>query len=423
MTATEKILAQKIGKKEVKAGEVIQAGIDRIFIQEVGFASVFPEFSKLEKLGAKVWDPQKVVLIYDRFLPPSNVRAAELHRLMKNFAQEHDIVFYDIGRSGILHQLFVEQGYALPGHVIVGTDSHTTTHGAFGSFATGIGFTEAAYVISKGELWLRVPNSVKINITGTLGENMVGKDVFLFVAGYLGDDGALYKAVEWCGPVIDKLSISSRMTVANMTVEIGGKNAYLQPNPETLAYLEERSKQEYKVIESDADAAYDAVFDFDMTDVEPQVAIPNSPANVKPVSQVAGTPIDQVFIGSCTNGRFEDLLMAANVLKDRKVHPNVRLVVIPASQEIYGEAIKAGLLSTFVDAGAAVCTPCCGPCAGINNGILAADEVCIATSNRNFKGRMGDPNSKVYLSNAAVAAASAVAGQIINPNHKYFQSS
>ena len=415
MTMTEKILAKGAGKNVVSPGEVYQTKIDRMLFQEVGCASALPAFAKLEKIGAKVWDPDKVVIIWDRFLPPSNVKAAELHKTIQKFVEKYKVNFHDMGRSGILHQVFDEQGYAVPGDIVTGTDSHTTTHGAFGAFATGVGFTEGAYVLSKGELWMRVPKNIKINVRGKLDPTLVGKDVFLYVAGQVGDDGALYGAVEWGGPVVENMNLAGRITICNMTVEIGAKNGIMAPNEETLTFLKNRAKKKFEVTLSDPDAQYDEVLDFDITGIEPQVAVPHSIDNVQPVSKVAGTKIDQAFIGSCTNGRMEDLRMAAAILKGHKVHPHVRLIVIPASQEIFQQANNEGLLNLFVDSGAVVCTPCCGPCAGINNGILGADETCISTTNRNFRGRMGDPNSKVYLSNAAVAAASALAGEIADP--------
>jgi methanogen homoaconitase large subunit len=415
MTITEKILAKSFGQQEVLPGKIGVAKIDALMIHDLGWASILPMFEELEQVGGKVWDPAKVVTNWDRLIPPFRTADAELHKKVKQFCEKYKIQFHEMGRGGICHQFFPELGYAVPGETIVGADSHSTTYGAFGCFSSGIGWTEAAYVLSKGEMWLRIPKTIKVNVTGSLGDMIVGKDIFLYVAGQLGDDGARYKAIEWCGSVVERMSIDSRMTLSNMSVEMGAKNGIIEPNEETISFVKSRTKKSFEVLRSDQDAEYDAVYEFDVSEIEPQVAIPYSPANVRSVSEVTGTKIDQAFIGSCTNGRMEDLHMAASILKGKKVHSDVRLIVIPASQEIYCNAVKEGILDILVTSGALVCTPSCGPCGGLDRGVLAADEVCIATSNRNFRGRMGDPKSKVYLSNAAVAAASSVTGEIIDP--------
>ncbi|MFC1929816.1 3-isopropylmalate dehydratase large subunit [Chloroflexota bacterium] len=415
MTITEKILAKSFGKQEVEPGEVDIASIDVLMVHGQAASGVLAPFAELKEVGGKVWDPDKVVCMWDRRVPPDTIEMAMLHKEVKQFCRDNGIEFHEMGRGGVCHQILPELGYALPGQTIVGSDSHTCTYGAFGCFAAGIGATEATYVLTTGKMWLRVPKTIKINVTGWLGDIVVGKDVFLHVAGQMGEDGALYRALEWTGPVVERMSIDSRMTLGNMSVEVGAKNGIMEPNEETLSFVRPRARSSFEVIRSDPDAEYESVIDIDVSGLEPQIALPYSPANVKPLSQTTGVKIDQGFIGSCTNGRIEDLRMAAEVLKGKKVHPDVRLIVIPASQEVYANALKEGLLSTLLEAGAVICTPSCGPCCGFDRGILAAKEVCIASSNRNFRGRMGDPSSEVYLANAAVVAASSVAGEIADP--------
>lgn len=414
MTITEKILAKAFGKEEVEPAEIGDVKFDLLCVQDVPAPGILATFDELEQLGGKVYDPSRIVLCYTRKVPPTDSKSAEFHKQFKLFSQKHGIPLIEMGQGGIEHQVLPEQGYIVPGMTIVGSDSHTCTHGAFGCFSSGIGGTESAEVLLTGKLWIRVPKSIKINVVGHLGDMIVGKDVFLYVAGQLGDDGALYKAVEWAGPVVEEMSIASRMTLSNMSVEIGAKNGIIEPNEETLMWVRSRSKKQFEVVTSDYDADYDVVLQFDISCIEPQVAVPFSPANARSVSEVAGTKLDQVFIGSCTNGRLEDLRMAATILRGQKVHPDTRLIVVPASQEIYAEASKEALLTIFVDSGAIVGTPNCGACGG-QFGFLGDGEVCLATSNRNFRGRMGSPTSKVYLANAAVAAASAIAGEIVDP--------
>lgn len=415
MTITEKILSKSFGKNEVEPGEIGLAQIDLLMIHEMSASRLIPLFEELRKVGATVWDSSKVVMCWDHLLAPASIAEAELHKKVAEFCRNYNIVYYDLGRGGVGHQLFHEKGYVVPGETICGADSHNVTHGAFGCVAVGIGVTEATDVLVTGELWMRVPKSIKIIVRGKLGDMVVGKDVFLYVAGQLGVDSALYKAIEWAGSAVEEMGLSGRLTLTNMSVEMGAKNGIIEPGEETLKYVRARTRKPFEVVKSDTGARYDAIYEFDITELEPQVAVPYSPANGKPVSEVTGIKLDQVFIGSCTNGRIEDLRMAATILKGKKVHPNVRLLVIPASQEIYALAAKEGLISIFLDADASIFNPSCGPCGGAWCGTLGANEVGLYTNNRNFVGRGGDPSSKLYIANAAVAAASAIAGEIIDP--------
>jgi len=412
MTITEKILSRASNKKEVFPGDIIMAKIDVAMCNDIAAPSVISAF---REIADKVWDPQRVVFIMDHCVPAHNLWAATTARLVREFQKQQGIIFYEIGRGGIEHQVMHEKGHVRPGEVIVGTDSHTCTYGALGAFSTGIGATEMAGVLVTGELWFKVPASIKFNLIGKLPEMVVGKDIWLYIAGQIGADGALYKAVEYAGPLTGELSLDSRLTMCNMAVEISAKNGIFEPDEKVIEYVRQRTNKQFETVRSDADAEYEETFEFDVSNIEPQVAVPYSPANAKPVSEVAGIKVDQAFIGSCTNGRMEDLRMAARILEGRKVHSDVRLIVIPASHEIYRQATAEGILDVFLKAGAAVCYPSCGPCAGIDKGVLAADDVCISSTNRNFKGRQGHPESKTYLANAATVAASAVKGEIADP--------
>ena len=373
---------------------------------------------EMEAIGAnKVFDPDKIILVPDHFTPNKDVKAAENCKRMRTFARQQGIShYYEVGEMGIAHALLPEKGLVLPGDVVVGGDSHTCTYGAVGAFATGIGSTDLAAAMLTGQLWFKVPGSKKFIYHGLLQEWVDAKDLILYTIGDIGVDGALYNAMEFTGEVISCLPMSGRFTMANMAVEAGAKNGIFEVDDTTLEYLKNRAQRPYKVFRSDEDAAYAEVKDYDVSAIEPLVAFPNQPSNVRPVSEAEDINIDQVVIGSCTNGRIEDLRIAAQVLRGNKVSPGVRLIIIPATQEVYRQALREGLLEIFLDANGAISTPTCGPCVGGHMGVLAKGERALSTTNRNFVGRMGHPESEVYLSNPAVAAASAVKGRIAHPD-------
>jgi 3-isopropylmalate/(R)-2-methylmalate dehydratase large subunit len=412
MTIAEKILARASGMKEVCAGDYVTAKVDLAMSHEWA-AFVIDAFNEI---GArKVWDPDKIVILFDHYAPAPTVRAAELHKTIRKFVNEQCIKhFYDI-REGICHQVLPEKGYVRPGELIVGTDSHTTTYGAFGAASTGIGHTEMAAVFATGELWFKVPETIKFEIIGKLKKFTTSKDIMLYIAGNYGVNVAQYKSIEFSGSFIDNLSIDSRMTMCNLSVELGAKFGIIAADEITINYLMKRTNRTFSIVKSDPDAAYEKIYTIDVSDLEPQVACPHSIDNVKPISQVEGTKIDQAFLGSCTNGRLEDLTIAAELLKDKKIHPNVRMIVIPASREVFIEATRLGLIEIFLKAGAVVCNPTCGPCISASNGLLANGETCISSTNRNFKGRMGSENAEIYLASPAVVAASALKGEITDP--------
>ncbi len=415
MNITEKILAKASGKKIVHPGEIIDANVDMIMVHDLTGPLAVESF---KKIGVqKVWDNKKAVVILDHQVPAESVKAAELHKIMRQFAKDQKLRFYDVGRGGICHQVMPEKGHVVPGTVIVGADSHTCTYGAFGAFATGIGSTEAAAVMATGKIWLKVPEAVKVNVNGEFQKFVTPKDLILSIIGKMGVDGATYKSAEFTGPTIRNMSMAGRMTVCNMAVEMGAKNGIIEPDDTTRKFLEGRVKTmpNFEALKSDKDAAYERTVEFDVSKMEPQVACPSSVDNVKPVSEVGNMPIEQAFIGSCTNGRIEDLRLAAQVMKGKRVKDGVRALVIPASQEIYRQALDEGLLEIFTDAGAIVCGSACGPCLGGHIGLLAADEACVSTSNRNFIGRMGSTKASVFLASPATVAASAIAGKITDP--------
>ncbi len=422
MTITEKILAAHCGKELVEPGELINANVDIILANDITAPIAIKEF---KKSGAKkVFDNNRVVLIPDHFAPNKDIASAEQCKILRDFAKEQKLnLYFEVGRMGIEHALLPEEGIVLPGGLVVGADSHTCTYGGLGAFSTGVGSTDVAAAMITGELWLRVPESMKFIYRGHLGKWVGGKDLILHTIGDIGVDGALYMAMEFTGEVIDALDMAGRLTMCNMAIEAGGKNGIIAPDKITEEYVKQSivfspesiKKKGYKFYQSDIDARYTDIREYDCAGLEPQVACPPLPSNVKPVGELSNITIDQAFIGSCTNGRLEDLRIAAEVLRGRKVHPYVRLIVIPATQRIYRQAINEGLIETFLDADAAVSTPTCGPCLGGHMGILATGEKAIATTNRNFVGRMGHPESEVYLSNPAVAAASAVLGRITSP--------
>ena len=415
MTITEKILAAHSEKKTVAPGELISSKVDVVLGNDITAPVAIKEF---EKIGVPdVFDKEKVVLVPDHFTPNKDIKSAEQAKLLRSFAKKHELTnYFEVGRMGIEHCLLPEQGIVLPGDVIIGADSHTCTYGALGAFSTGVGSTDMAAGMASGEVLFKVPESIKFVYNGNdLNEWVSGKDLILHTIGDIGVDGALYKAMEFTGPAIENLSMDGRFTMANMAIEAGGKNGIIAPDQTTIDYVESRAKRPYKIYSSDPDAVYDAVIEYDVSQIEPQVAFPHLPENSRPVSEAGKVELDQVIIGSCTNGRMEDLRIAAKVLKGHKVHPDVRLVIIPGTQEIYKQAMQEGLFEIFVDADAAVSTPTCGPCLGGHMGILAKGERALATTNRNFVGRMGHPESEVYLSNPAVAAASAIMGRIVGP--------
>ena len=413
MTMAEKILAKASGNKESEAGEIIMANIDVAMTHDLtGPLSV----ESFEKIGLKqVWDPEKIVIVFDHQVPADSIDAANNHMIMRKFVEEQGINnFYDV-REGVCHQVLPEKGHVVPGEVVVGTDSHTCTHGALGAFATGIGSTDMAMVFATGKLWFKVPETIKFEITGKLQENVFAKDVVLDIIGKIGADGATYKACEFGGETTRNMTISDRMVLCNMAIEMGGKTGLVEPDQKTINYLKGRSTKPYEIMKTDSDAKSLETMYVDVNELEPQIACPHNVDNVKPVSEVEGTHIDQVFLGSCTNGRLSDLRTAAKIMKGKEVSKNIRMLVIPASREVYTKAMDEGLLRTFVDSGALVCNPCCGPCLGGHIGLVGPGEVSLSTSNRNFKGRQGSPDAEVYLSSAAVAAASAIAGKISDP--------
>lgn len=414
MTITEKILAAHAGQEQVAPGELINARVDFVLANDITAPVAIKEF---EKIGVKdVFDRERITLVPDHFTPNKDIKSAEQALLLKQFSRRHDLVnYFEIGRMGIEHCLLPEQGLVGPGDLIIGADSHTCTYGALGAFSTGVGSTDLAAAMALGETWLKVPESIKFEFAGQLQPWVGGKDLILHLIGDIGVDGALYRAMEFTGPTIESLSMDGRFTMCNMAIEAGGKNGIIAPDEITRAYVEGRCKRAQHFYQSDPEAKYEKVYQYDASLIEPQVAFPHLPENSRPVSEAGHVEIDQVVIGSCTNGRMEDLRTAAKLLNGRKVHKNVRLVVFPGTQEIYLEALREGLMEIFVEAGGAVSTPTCGPCLGGHMGILAKGERAIATTNRNFVGRMGDPESEVYLANPAVAAASAILGRIAGP--------
>jgi len=415
MNITEKILANAVDKKTVHPGEILDTSVDIVMVHDLTGPLAVEAF---KKIGVqKVWDNQKVVVILDHQVPAESVKAAELHKTMRQFAKDQKLRIYDVGRGGICHQVMPEKGHVIPGTVIVGADSHTCTYGSFGAFATGIGSTEAAAVLATGKIWLKVPEAIKVNVTGKFRNFVTPKDLILAIIGRVKVDGAIYKSTEFTGPTIRNMSIAGRMTLCNMAVEMGAKNGIIEPDETTRKFLEGRTETlpKFDWLRSDEDAIYEQTMEFDVSTMEPQIACPSSVDNVRPVSEVDDMPIEQAFIGSCTNGRIEDLRLAAHVLKGKRVKDGVRAIVIPASQEVYKQALDEGLMEIFTNAGAIVCGSACGPCLGGHIGLLAAGETCVSTSNRNFIGRMGSTQANVFLASPATVAASAITGKITDP--------
>jgi len=413
LTLAEKILAAHAGKDKVTPGELINVSVDLVLSNDITAPIAIKEF---QRIGVKkVFDPQKVVMVPDHFIPNKDILSAEQAKLMREFALEQGLVYFEVGRMGIEHVLLPEQGLVLPGDVVIGADSHTCTYGALGAFATGMGSTDIASAMACGEIWMKVPPTIRFVYQGKLRQWVGGKDLILYTIGNIGVDGALYAAMEFAGEAIMALSMDGRFTMANMAIEAGAKAGIFEVDDKTLEYVRPRAKRPYQVYKSDKDARYARVIEYDVSSLEPQVAFPHMPSNTRPVSQVGEIEIDQVVIGSCTNGRLEDLQIAAQILRGRQVHPRLRCIIIPGTQHVYLEALREGLIEAFVNSGAVVSTPTCGPCLGGYMGVLAAGERCVSTTNRNFVGRMGSSESEVYLANPAVAAASAIAGRIASP--------
>ena len=414
MTITEKILCHHTDLKEIHPGMLINARVDIALGNDITAPIAISEFRKAG--GVKVFDRHKVVLIPDHFTPNKDIDSAQQCKFMREFAREQELThYYDVGEVGIEHALLPEQGIVLPGDLVIGADSHTCTYGALGAFATGVGSTDLAAAMMTGEVWFKVPETMKIVFHGKTKKWVSGKDLILHIIGLIGVDGALYRAMEFTGETIGQLGMADRLTIANMVIEAGAKNGIFIPDNITKAYAEERAKRPYSFYDSDPDAKYTDIIDIDVSKIEPQVAFPHIPSNVRGISQVGNVKIDQVVIGSCTNGRIEDLRVAASILKKKKAAPYVRLIIVPATQEIYKQAVKEGLIEIFIDAHAAVSTPTCGACLGGHMGVLADGEKAVSTTNRNFIGRMGHTGSEVYLASPAIAAASAVLGRIASP--------
>lgn len=418
-TIAEKILADHVvggaPSDGVRPGDLIEANVDIVLANDITAPISFREF---EKMGVdKVFDTEKVVLVADHFAPNKDIKSAEQCLQMRQFARAQEITnHFDVGQMGIEHVMLPEKGLVGPGDVVIGADSHTCTYGALNAFATGMGSTDIAVAMVTGSIWMRVPETIRFVYTGELQPWVGGKDLILYTIGQIGVSGALYKAMEFTGPVIDALPMHARLTMSNMAIEAGGKAGLFAFDSVTAGYVDGRVQREYTAYNSDADAAYEKTIEIDVSQIPPQVSFPHLPENARPASEAGDVKIDQSIIGSCTNGRLEDLRVAAEILKGRKVHPDVRCIVIPGSQMVYLDALREGLLETFIEAGAAVSTPTCGPCLGGHMGILAAGERSVSTTNRNFRGRMGHPESEVYLAGPAVAAASAIAGNIVLPD-------
>ncbi|MDH7508203.1 MAG: 3-isopropylmalate dehydratase large subunit [Methanomassiliicoccales archaeon] len=410
MTFAQKILSRACGRR-VEPGDIVNARIDLAMSHE-NTALVIKAFREIG--AAKVWDPERIVILFDHRVPANTVKTAESHKSVREFVKKEEIRnFYDVN-EGVCHQVLPEKGHVLPGLLIVGTDSHTTTYGAFGAFATGIGATEMAAVWATGELWFRVPETLRIRIDGQMPDRVSAKDVILNIIGTLGAEAANYMAVEFVGDCVDRMSVDSRMVLSNMSMEMGAKIGVVFPDKKTENWLSGRSDRSFEVVRSD-DSANVQMEKFDVSDLSPQIAKPHSVDNVVPVEEVAGTPIDQALLGSCTNGRLEDLMAATKILNGRKVSESVRFIVAPASREVYLSAAESGILASLVKSGAIVLNPGCGPCLGAHQGVLAAGERCISTTNRNFRGRMGSPDAEIYLASPETVAASALKGEITDP--------
>lgn len=416
MTMTQKILADHAGVKEVHAVELIEANVDIVMANDITGPMALPIF---KKMADKVFDKDKVVLVPDHFTPNKDIKSAENSKAIREFSREQGLTHYmEQGKCGVEHAILPESGIVVAGDAVIGADSHTCTYGAIGAFSTGVGTTDIATGMATGQLWFKVPSAIKFNLHGKLPKYVSGKDVILHIIGRIGVDGALYKSMEFTGEGVKELSMADRFTICNMAIEAGAKNGIFPVDEAAIEYLNKHAKRDYKIYEADKDAEYEEVVDVDLSAIRPTVAFPHLPGNAKTVDEIEAMDkiyIDQVVIGSCTNGRMEDLRKAAAILKGKKVADNVRVMVVPATQKIYLQCILEGILETFVEAGCAVNTPSCGPCMGGHMGVLAKGEKCVSTTNRNFIGRMGDVESLIYLASPETAAASAIAGYIANP--------
>lgn len=416
MTMTQKILADHAGVKEVHAGELIEANVDIVMANDITGPMALPIF---KKMADRVFDKDKVVLVPDHFTPNKDIKSAENSKAIREFSREQGLTHHmEQGKCGVEHAILPESGIVVAGDAVIGADSHTCTYGAIGAFSTGVGTTDIATGMATGQLWFKVPSAIKFNLHGKLPKYVSGKDVILHIIGRIGVDGALYKSMEFTGEGVKELSMADRFTICNMAIEAGAKNGIFPVDEAAIEYLDKHAKREYKIYEADKDAEYEEVVDVDLSAIRPTVAFPHLPGNAKTVDEIEAMDkiyIDQVVIGSCTNGRMEDLRKAAAILKGKKVADNVRVMVVPATQKIYLQCILEGILETFVESGCAVNTPSCGPCMGGHMGVLAKGEKCVSTTNRNFVGRMGDVESLIYLASPETAAASAIAGYIANP--------
>ena len=414
MTMTQKILAAHAGLETVEAGQLIEANLDMVLGNDITSPVAINEMKKMK--NQTVFDKEKIALVMDHFIPNKDIKSAENCKCCRDFARENEIVnYFDVGAMGIEHALLPEKGLVTAGDAVIGADSHTCTYGALGAFSTGVGSTDMAAAMVTGKAWFKVPSAIKFELVGKPSKWVSGKDVILHIIGMIGVDGALYKSMEFTGEGVKNLTMDDRFTICNMAIEAGGKNGIFPVDEKAVEYIKEHGNKPYTVYEADEDAEYDAVYTIDLSALKPTVAFPHLPENTKEIGTFGDVAIDQAVIGSCTNGRIQDIRQAAEIMKGRKVAKNVRCIVIPATQEIYLQAMKEGLLEIFIEAGAVVSTPTCGPCLGSYMGILAAGERCISTTNRNFVGRMGHVDSEVYLASPAVAAASAVTGKISCP--------
>ena len=415
MTMTQKILAFHAGLSSVKAGQLILVNVDRVLGNDITSPVAIREFERIGK--TEVYDKEKVTMVMDHFAPNKDIKAAVQCKMCRDFCDKHEVThFYDVGRMGIEHALLPEKGLVVPGDVVIGADSHTCTYGAIGAFSTGVGSTDMACGMATGKAWFKVPSAIKFVLKGKLNKYVSGKDVILHIIGKIGVDGALYKSMEFTGEGVKELTVYDRLTIANMAIEAGAKNGIFEVDEQTEQYIKERSDRHYTVYKADEDAEYDQTYEIDLSTIKSTVAFPHLPENTKTFDEIGDVAIDQVVIGSCTNGHYKDLEEAASILKGRKVAKRVRAIIIPATQDIYLKAMENGLLKIFIESGCVVSTPTCGPCLGGYMGILAAGERAVATTNRNFVGHMGDVKSEVYLASPAVAAASAIAGKIADPS-------
>ncbi len=414
MTMTQKILARAAGLAEVHAGDLIEADLDLVLGNDITSPVAIHEMDRFS--SDRVFDKDKIALVMDHFIPNKDIKSAEHCKCVREYAMKHDITnYFDVGQMGIEHALLPEKGLVVAGDVVIGADSHTCTYGALGAFSTGVGSTDMAAGCVTGKAWFKVPSAIRFHLTGMPGPYVSGKDIILHIIGMIGVDGALYQSMEFTGDGIRHLTMDDRFTIANMAIEAGGKNGIFPVDEQTIRYMEEHSTRKWTAFEADPDAEYEKEYTIDLSKLRPTVSFPHLPENAKTIDEVGDIRIDQAVIGSCTNGRLSDLFAAAAVLKGRKVAKNVRCIIIPATQQVYLQAMEEGLLKIFIEAGAVVSTPTCGPCLGGYMGILAGKERCISTTNRNFVGRMGAVDSEIYLASPAVAAASAVAGRIVSP--------